>query len=462
MTTNKTFSMVLAMTLNGGIGYQNRLPWKLKEDLQRFKKITTGGIVIMGRKTFESMNSKPLPNRVNVVISKNMKSSNEVQVFPRIEDALQFYNTSHQKLYLIGGKRIFEEGLATDKCSDVHLTRIGVETKCDVYLNKNIFSTFQVNKTSQTKSENGINYDYQHLINKNSHEQSYIDEEHQENQYLDMITKIMKEGVSKDDRTGVGTMSIFGQTMRFNLAQSFPLLTTKKVFFRGVVEELLWFLRGNTNGKLLLDKGVKIWEGNGTREYLDTIGLQHRQEHDLGPVYGFQWRHFGAKYKDCQTDYSNQGVDQVKEIIQLLKNNPDSRRIILSAWNPIDLKQMALPPCHVMSQFFVANGKLSCMMYQRSCDFGLGIPFNIASYALLTYMLAKECNLNLGEFVHVLGDTHIYSNHVEALKKQIERVPYPFPLLKIKGNKSLFDYTYEDFELVGYNAHDKIEMKMAV
>jgi len=242
-----------------------------------------------------------------------------------------------------------------------------------------------------------------------------------------------------------------------------PLLTTKRVFFRGVLEELLWFIRADTNGRHLTEKGVHIWDGNGSREFLDGRGLHHREEGDLGPIYGFQWRHFGAKYVDMYTDYAGQGVDQLQQVIDTIKTNPYDRRIILSAWNPADLKAMALPPCHMFCQFFVADGKLSCQVYLRSCDVGLGLPFNIASYALLTIMIAHVCGLEPGELIHCMGDTHIYSNHIEALLGQCEREPRPFPKIVIKRKvESIDGFVSDDFELVEYNPHGKIAMKMAV
>jgi dihydrofolate reductase/thymidylate synthase len=251
--------------------------------------------------------------------------------------------------------------------------------------------------------------------------------------------------------------------MRFDLKKSFPLLTTKRVFWRGVLEELLWFVAGDTNAKHLTDKGVKIWDANGSREFLDKRGLSHREEGDLGPVYGFQWRHFGAKYVDMHTDYTGQGVDQLAECIRKIKEDPTDRRILLSAWNPADLGQMALPPCHMFCQFYVAKGEVSCLMYQRSCDVGLGVPFNIASYALLTLMVAQVCGLKPGEFVHSMGNTHVYSNHIEPLKTQIERTPRPFPVLQVNPDvKDIDGFKASDFKLVGYNPHAKIAMDMAV
>lgn len=292
----------------------------------------------------------------------------------------------------------------------------------------------------------------------------------EEQAYLDLIARIIAEGEHRPDRTGTGTLSLFAPPqLRFSLRDGqFPLLTTKKVFLKGILHELLWFIAGSTDAKLLSEKGVKIWEGNGSREYLDSLGLTHRREGDLGPVYGFQWRHFGAEYATCEDDYTGKGYDQLAHIIHTLKTNPYDRRIILSAWNPPAFKEMALPPCHVFCQFYVnfpkeGKPRLSCQMYQRSCDIGLGVPFNIASYALLTCMIAKVVGMDPGEFVHVMGDAHVYSNHVDALKEQIQRVPRAFPKLTIKRDvKNIDDFKFEDFEVSEYDPYPPIKMKMAV
>ena len=291
---------------------------------------------------------------------------------------------------------------------------------------------------------------------------------HEEFQYLGLIKEAMEEGIFRGDRTGTGTFSVFGRTMRFNLRHSFPLLTTKRVFWRGLAEELLWFVAGSTNAKELSDKGIGIWDGNGSREYLDSIGLNKREEMDLGPVYGFQWRHFGADYKTMHDNYDGQGVDQLGELVDKIKSNPTDRRLVLTAWNPLALPDMALPPCHMFCQFYVdtAAKELSCQMYQRSCDLGLGVPFNIASYSLLTMMVAKVCGLKPGDFVHVLGDAHVYANHVEPLQEQLKNRPKHLPRLEINGtaeNASDIDgFQYGDFCLQGYACHKKIAMKMAV
>ncbi|XP_012232140.1 thymidylate synthase isoform X2 [Linepithema humile] len=289
-------------------------------------------------------------------------------------------------------------------------------------------------------------------------------EEHEEYQYLRLIRKIIATGTMKSNRTEINTYSIFGAQMRFGLRDGiFPLLTTKRVFWRAVVEELLWFIRGSTNSKELADKGVHIWDGNGSRAFLDSCGFTDREEGDLGPVYGFQWRHFGAKYQDMHTDYTRQGIDQLKEVIHKVKHSPDDRRIIMSAWNPTDIPEMALPPCHALVQFYVSNGELSAQLYQRSADMGLGVPFNIASYSLLTCMIAHVTGLKPGEFVHTMGDCHVYVNHVSALEEQIQREPREFPKLKIvREVKSIDDFVAEDFELIDYKPHSKIHMKMAV
>jgi len=252
--------------------------------------------------------------------------------------------------------------------------------------------------------------------------------------------------------------------MRYSLRDGqFPLLTTKRVFWRGVAEELLWFVKGCTDANELHAKDIHIWDGNGSREFLNSRGLQHREEGDLGPVYGFQWRHFGAEYSDMHADYTGKGVDQLKACVDTIKSNPEDRRIIFSAWNPRDLDKMALPPCHMFCQFYVADGELSLQMYQRSADMGLGVPFNIASYSLLLVMVAQVCGLQPGEFVHTIGDAHIYLNHVEALREQVKRKPRAFPKIEVTPEVMDIDgFSFSDFKIVGYTPDKPIKMKMAV
>lgn len=262
-------------------------------------------------------------------------------------------------------------------------------------------------------------------------------------QYLDLLREIRDNGVTKTDRTGVGTKSIFGHQMRFNLQDGFPLLTTKKVFLKGIIYELLWFLKGDTNIKFLTDHNVHIWD-----EWADENG-------DLGYVYGKQWRSWEA------TD--GRVIDQISQVVDLIKNHPDSRRILVTAWNPAEIDKMALPPCHCLFQFYVADGKLSCQLYQRSADTFLGVPFNIASYALLTMMLAQVCGLEPGEFIHTTGDTHIYLNHLDQVNEQLSREPRPLPKMIINPDvKSIFDFKYEDFKLEGYDPYPAIKAPVAV
>lgn len=262
-------------------------------------------------------------------------------------------------------------------------------------------------------------------------------------QYHELMQRVLSEGVKKEDRTGTGTISVFGHQMRFNLAQGFPLVTTKKCHMKSIIHELLWFLQGDSNIKYLKDNGVSIWN-----EWADENG-------NLGPVYGVQWRSW--KTHDGRT------VDQIKNLIEMLKKNPDSRRLIISAWNVSDVDKMALPPCHTMFQFYVANNKLSCQLYQRSADIFLGVPFNIASYALLTHMVAQVCGLEVGDFVHTFGDAHLYTNHLEQTQEQLKRVPFALPQIKINPDvKDIFSFKFEDFELVNYQAHPHIKAPVAV
>ncbi len=296
-------------------------------------------------------------------------------------------------------------------------------------------------------------------------------------QYLDLLRKIKTEGVVKSDRTGTGTRSIFGYQMRFDLAEGFPLLTTKKVFLRGIIHELLWFLAGDTNMRYLAENGVHIWDNDAYRYYTercaaagiaplaheefleavlrrDASPVEGYEYGDLNHIYGYQWRSWPRPDGGC--------IDQIRSVVDTIKRNPDSRRMIVSAWNVAEVDDMALPPCHVLFQFYVAQGRLSCQLYQRSADTFLGVPFNMASYALLTMMVARECGLEAGEFIHTLGDTHIYLNHLDQVEEQLSRTPRPLPRMRLNPDvKSLFDYRYEDFTLEGYDPWPAIKAPMS-
>ena len=265
--------------------------------------------------------------------------------------------------------------------------------------------------------------------------------------YEDLVRTILREGTLKSDRTGTGTISLFGKQMRFDLSHSFPLITTKKVYFRGIAYELLWFLKGSQNVRWLQENRVHIWD-----EWADP------ETGDLGPVYGVQWRSWPAPTPEDP----HHTIDQIAKVLDLIRTHPDSRRMIVTAWNPAQIDSMALPPCHALFQFYVADGRLSCQLYQRSCDMFLGVPFNIASYALLTLMMAQQADLEPGEFVWTGGDCHIYDNHVEQVLEQLSRKPYPYPTMRIRKADSIFSYQYEDFEVVDYQCHPAIKAPVAV
>jgi len=479
--------------------------------------------VIMGRRTWQSIPEKfrPLRNRLNVVLSRNpaireqLNLPQGVRVAASLPEALALLSkgkdaTAVEKVFVIGGAAVYKEALSSDLCEAIEFTSIDEQgkeggrewsnnsptplfTDCDAFFPTISATIYRLVTSTETLTQNGLHFRFQRFerldamalpppssSSSSSSSSSTTagaasasaaggkgggeEGNEEEQQYLELVREIIEKGKHRGDRTQTGTLSKFGAQLRFSLRDNvFPLLTTKRVFWRGVAEELLWFVSGKTNSNLLKDKKIGIWDGNSSREYLDKIGLGHREEGDLGPVYGFQWRHFGAEYKDMHADYTGKGIDQLAAAIETIKTNPEDRRIIVSAWNPADLGKMALPPCHMFCQFYVANGELSCQMYQRSADMGLGVPFNIASYALLTRLVAQVCGLKPGEFVHTIGDAHVYSNHVEALKEQLTRIPATFPKLFINPDKKgIDDFVFEDFKIEGYAPQENIKMKMAV
>jgi thymidylate synthase len=278
--------------------------------------------------------------------------------------------------------------------------------------------------------------------------------------YLNALSNILKNGCYRKTRNS-NTLSIFGVKLDFDIKESFPLLTTKKVYWKGIAEELLWFIKGDTNSKHLEEKNVNIWKGNSSREFLDNIGLTEYEEGDCGPIYGFQWRHFNTPYFGHHTNYEGKGIDQLQNCINLIKNDPFSRRIFMSAWNPEQMEEMCLPPCHVSYQFYVSHdGGLSCILYQRSGDMFLGVPFNIASVSLLVYLIASITNTYPDKVSLVIGDAHIYEEHIEQVKIQLDRTPYKFPILNINKKTNIDEYTYNDFEITEYVCHPIIKAPM--
>ena len=454
-------NIIVAISKNFIIGNDNKIPWNKPEDMKYFKEKTIGSkmnAIIMGYNTWKSI-GKILKDRINIIIDRNVDNgtSND-QLKP---DNSYFINNLHNAIisckqqdnindiWIIGGQSVYLEAIERDDIDNIYITKIDISCDGNKYFPRNLVN-YNLKMSERSDKDPELTY---LVYERNS----------KETQYLQLIEKVLSKGIPKDDRTGTGIISYFGTQMRYNLEDEFPLLTTKKMFLRGIVEELLWFLRGETDAKILQKKKVHIWDANTSREYLDSIGLKEREEGDAGPIYGFNFRHFGAEYIDCNTNYTGNGFDQFQNVINLIKTNPNSRRILINLWNPRDLDKVALPPCHVLYQFWVNNDKLSCSMYQRSGDIGLGIPFNIASASLLTHIIAKLTGLKPFEFIHTIGDTHIYNNHIEPLKEQLNRKPYKFPKLHIKDRqqKNITDFTYEDFILEEYKHHPSIKMAMS-
>ncbi len=476
----KSISVIACVDTYFGIGLNNSIPWHLNKDMVRFKHITTNSIrgrlnvVAMGRRTWESIGCKPLPGRLNVVLSSTIDVNvGGVTVMRGFNEFLNLIDNKWcgiiDKVFIIGGASLYRYALESDRCDTVYLTMICKPYNCDTF-----FPVECLNRRFANMYESDYLIDgcTQYKISEFGRRRVVLPDtlpvvtHCEESQYLDIVRSIISSGnfSPRPDRTGVGTISCFGERMQFSLDNGvIPLLTTKRVFWTGIVEELLWFIRGDTNANHLRDAGVDIWSKHGSTEYLTSIGFPDRSEGDLGPVYGFQWRHFGAQYVDMDTNYDGQGVDQLSYIVDKLKSDPYCRRIVLTSWNPSDIPHMALPPCHMFCQFYVENKRLSCQLYQRSADMGLGVPFNIASYSLLTHMLAHVTGLKAHKLIHIIGDAHVYTDHIEALSTQLGRDPRPFPKLEINKNvQSLFDFSMSDFTVVGYNPHSAIKMNMAV
>lgn len=471
MLSKKINLIVACQELNNGIGINGKLPWISPIDMNHFKKITTTtkddkkvNAVIMGRKTFNSI-GKSLPGRINYVLTKDENKNNYFELLQNIyycnnlQQALVHSTTNErvESVFVIGGGSVYEQVMHnwSEYIDTTFLTTTSSSTICDTFFNMDLLSNCHyLTECNKTVIDNDLTLKFYELKSRNKGEDGY----------LELMRKIINKGSIRHNRTGIDTISLFGERMEFDISNSIPFLTTKKLAWKTMMKELLWFISGDTNNKTLQSQNVKIWNGNSTREYLDSIGLTDREEGDLGPIYGFQWRHFGAEYTNCNDDYSGKGIDQLANVVNLIRNDPDSRRIIMSAWNPSSQPFMALPPCHIMAQWYVRDGiYLDCQMYQRSCDVALGVPFNIASYSLLTYMLAHVCNLKPGKYIQILGDAHIYTNHLQAVKEQLKRIPFSFPTLQFNRKvDSIDNFVESDFILTDYKCHSSIKMDMAV
>jgi len=460
-------NLIVAFCKKFGIGFQNQIPWDIRPDLIHFQKLTMGHIVVMGRKTYNSLptNNKPLKGRLNIVITNTPElyhSDDRTKlIYFKYTEFIEFFHFERQRdVFVIGGTSIYNlfKNILFD---NVHVTYIEKEFTCDRF--------FEFNTNYKLVSASDALFSETEQCNYRFLKYQYDRQYHQEYQYIDLLKDIIDLGNQRPDRTQTGTIGLFGQQIRFNISQTIPVLTTKFVPFKMVVKELLWFIQGKTDNKILQDQGVHIWDGNSSREFLDQRGLSHYKEGDIGPMYGHQWRHYGAIYNGCDKSYKGQGIDQLAIVLDLLKNDPFSRRIAMTTYNVTDLEKGALHPCHgIFVQFYVSlkgdKKHLSCHMTQRSVDCGCGLPFNITSYAVLTYLIAKKVDMIPNELVISMGDTHIYSNHVEALSLQLTRKPYPFPILKIGDvkDKDWDDITVDDFELIGYFNHPTIKLKMNI
>lgn len=451
-------NLIAAADENFLIGNSFDLPWRYKEDLQHFKKLTTRGeknAVIMGKNTYLSLPPSGLPNRFMYILSStlNIPADSTKKIISCVNE-IEF--EKYDNIFVIGGATVYNYFIEHyfEHIDTFFWTRIRKTFQGNVFFPKKNFSRFYIHSYKECPNVPELEF----------YELRPNFKKHCEYEYISLVQDIFSENVLLDDRTNVGTLSKFGCKMEFDLEKGFPLLTTKKMFFKGIVKELLWFLSGSTDATILQKQNVHIWDGNTTKENLEKLGFPNRRQGDGGPIYGFLMRHYGAEYKDCDTNYQQKGFDQIANVLHLLKTEPHSRRIVMNLWDPTKLNEMVLPPCHVLYQFQVRQDKLCCILYQRSGDVGLGVPFNIASASLLTHIFAKLCHYKIGTLTHCIGDAHIYQSHVDSLKKQVEKKPHMFPYLLIhdREQKDVIDFKHEDFVLKHYEHEETIKMNMIV
>jgi thymidylate synthase len=450
--------IIVALTGEYGIGFKNKIPWHYKEDLRHFKRTTIGNAVIMGRKTYESI-GHPLQSRHNIVVSS--MDIDGVKTVRTVEDGVEYARSLNTKyLWVCGGGTIYDYFLNNYQIDGFSITEIP-HYECDTFIKTDI-SEYLMNYQKQFKTKT-----LQQDILIKMYSRPNITYRTIDDDYFDLVSRIMANGEIRETRNGE-TLSVFSEKISVDLRKGFPLLTTKKMFYNGIIHELLWFIQGNTDSRLLEENGVKIWSGNTSKEFLEANGLPY-EEGIGGPIYGYMWRRFGEKYKyrvageERETDGLEKGVDQLKNIVDEIRKNPSSRRLFMSAWNPCQLSQMCLPPCHVSYQFYVRNGELECQMYQRSADVFLGLPFNIASVALLTHLIASVCRLGVGNIHIVIGDAHIYKEHLDAVKIQLGRrnERYLLPSLRLRRKvQEVWDYKFEDIEIVDYESASAIKARM--
>ena len=482
----KKFNIIVAYDKNRGIGYKNDLPWpKLKKDMARFVKVTTEtsnknkiNAVIMGRNTWDSIPVKfrPFKNRLNIILSNNPKikeyeTNDMIKVFNSFELAHKYADMDNniENIFVIGGDQVYNNVINNNNINKIFATEIDLECTCDKFFPNIDSNKYTIIENSNIEDVNETKMIFKTFVNNDN-----LDNFSEEYQYINLIKDIIINGEKKDGRNGI-TYSMFGPQHSFDLQKGFPLLTTKKMFFKGIIEELIFFINGFTDSNILREKGVNIWTPNTTREFLDNRGMFDKKIGDMGPMYGWNWRHFGAQYNGCDSEkYKNQGYDQLYYLIDGLINDPHGRRHLLTTYDPSKVNQSVLAPCHgLIVQFNVRNKEyLDCKMYQRSVDVGLGYPFNIASYALFVHIICYVTGYKPGKLVMTLGDTHIYEQHIDQLKMQIDRIPLKFPKLEINKEfnvketcindklKFMEELIYDDIKLIDYMSYPLIKMDM--
>lgn len=439
------FDLIFACDLNFGIGKNNKLPWHIPDELKIFKQKTIDNIIIVGKNTFDHL--PPLPGRIILVLSRSQKSNNKY--FQTLQEALNWSHIVYpdKKIFVAGGQQIFHYALTShiNEINTIHMSLINNIYDCDTFIKGINFLDWII--TSEQKYDNFIHRTMKYSLNGG------------EKQYIQLISDVLN-GKTKIGRNGE-TKSVFFRNMTFDMDEGYPLLTTKKMFFKGIVEELIFFIKGETNSKLLEEKNINIWKKNTERSFLDSSNFKNRIEGMMGPMYGYQWRFFGAEYDEKTGKPLTEGIDQLKKIIEILKTDSSSRRILMTDFNPSQADLGVLYPCHsIIIQFYVNDGELEMFCFNRSQDLFLGTPFNIASSALLLIIIAKLTNLKPKKLHMTLGDVHIYKEHFNIVLEQIKNQRYTFPTIEIKNNFTLDTLKYGDFNLCNYNSHKIIKAEM--
>lgn len=476
----KSFSIIAAKTfLKNGIGKNNMLPWKLIDDMKHFKFITTSNYlsntnlknsIIMGKNTWDSLPHKPLENRLNIIVSNTLYNQNKNKKLKNIKfinsfnKALDIANIESNNIFVIGGSQLYNEAIQHDLCSKLYITDIYNNFNCDCFFPEINNKQFILSKISEFKQEKNIHYRYLYYENINNLTRDPF-KNNEELQLFHLYNNIINNGEIKDNRTNTKIYSVFSpHKLKYNLEDTFPICSTKQIFLRGIFEELMFILRGQTDNKILKEKNITIWNGNTTREFLDKNKLNHLNEDDMGETYGFNMRYFGEKYVNCNTSYTNNkhNSDQLTYLINLLYNDRHSRRMIINLWNPNSLNNCSLPPCLMLYQFNISNNKkLNLQITLRSSDVYLANNWNTVYAALFVHLLCNLKNINLipGTLSINIGDAHIYENHIKAVKEQMTRIPKPFPKLQVlTEKKDITEFEFTDIKLLGYNPYKNTDI----